>query len=55
MKDKREQVTEEVAEQAQIVQIPLNIINEALQYLATRPFNEVAGIISDIQQNSKTI
>tara|TARA_B100000768_G_C10972768_1_gene246423 strand:+ start:312 stop:479 length:168 start_codon:yes stop_codon:yes gene_type:complete len=55
MKDKTEQVTEEVAEQAQMVQVPLNLINEALQYLATRPYNEVAGIISNIQQNSKTV
>ena len=51
MKEKTEQATEDV----QMVQIPLNLINEALQYLATKPYNEVAGIISSIQQNSKTI
>ena len=30
-------------------------LNNALQYLATRPFNEVATIINDIQSKTKTL
>jgi len=51
MKDKTEEVTEDI----QMVRVPLKTINEAMQYLATRPYNEVAGIISAIHSNFKTL
>lgn len=35
--------------------LPVELLNNVLQYLATRPYSEVAGLISDVHQNSKVI
>lgn len=32
-----------------------NVINASLQYLATKPYNEVAQLISAIQQDIKAV
>lgn len=55
MKEKNEQAAQEETNKVEMVQLPLNLINQTLQYLATRPYSEVAGIIADIQQNHKTV
>jgi len=54
MKEKNVQAIQE-ENKVEMVKLPLNSINKALQYLATRPYSEVAGIIADIQQNYKTV
>jgi len=30
--------------------LPVNVVNDVLQYLSTQPFKEVAGIIHSLQQ-----
>lgn len=42
-------------EQVPMYSISVEALNNALQYLASRPFNEVATIINDIQSTTKNI
>jgi len=42
-------------EKVDVVSIPVDVLNEALQYLAERPYKEVFQIINSIQTQSKNI
>jgi len=44
----------EEAKQA-IAQIPVDVLNQVLGYLSEKPFKEVQGLISAIQENSKLV
>ena len=37
----------------QSVTIDINLANAVLSYLATRPYNEVAGLISEFQKQAQ--
>lgn len=52
MKDKKIQAQPEKVE---MVSIPVDVLNEALQYLAGKPYKEVFQIINAIQTQSKNI
>jgi len=39
----------------EIVQIPLDVLNQVLGYLSEKPFKEVQGLIKAVQENSKLI
>jgi hypothetical protein len=39
----------------EMAQIPVDVLNKVLGYLSEKPFKEVQGLISSIQQNSKLI
>lgn len=42
-------------QEVEMATLPLDLLNQTLQYLSSRPFNEVAPIINAIQQNAKTL
>jgi|TARA_R110000737_G_scaffold88657_2_gene121356 hypothetical protein len=52
MKDKKIQAQ---PEKVDMVSIPVDVLNEALQYLAEKPYKEVFQIINSIQTQSKNI
>ena len=35
------------------IQMNVNLVNAVLNYLATRPYNEVAGLIAEIQKSAQ--
>jgi len=35
------------------VSLPIEVVNKVLTYLGTRPYSEVAGLISAVQNNSE--
>ena len=48
--------TKELVQPTPVVQtarIPVEVLNNTLQYLATKPYSEVAEFINAIQQNAK--
>ena len=48
--------TKELERPAPVVQtarIPVEVLNDTLQYLATKPYGEVAEFINAIKQNAK--
>ena len=54
MKTVANEVKEKAVQVARVT-MPVELLNQALQYLATRPYNEVVNIISAIQQESKAV
>ena len=52
MKDKKIQAQ---PEKVDMVSIPVDVLNETLQYLADKPYKEVFKIINAIQTESKDI
>ena len=54
MKTVPNKVEEKTVKAAQVT-IPVELLNQTLQYLSTRPYNEVVNIISAIQQESKAV
>ena len=51
----RQEVETVKEEQVPMYSISVEALNNALQYLASRPFNEVATIINEIQATTKTL
>ena len=48
--------TKELVQPTPVVQtarIPVEVLNDTLQYLATKPYGEVAEFINAIKQNAK--
>ena len=46
---------EEVGTAEAMAQIPVDVLNQVLGYLSEKPFKEVQGLITAIQENSKLI
>ena len=40
---------------ATLAQIPVDVLNQVLGYLSEKPYKEVQGLITAIQENSKLI
>jgi len=45
---------EEKAVKVQEATVPVELLNQTLQYLSTRPYSEVVNLISAIQETAKT-